>query len=537
MNDLVLTNGRFHTQDPGCAGATAVAIRDGRFRVVGSDADARTQAGAGAKVIDLGGRLVLPGLTDCHVHYYDWAMGRRRLMLAGLPSLGRLVEQVAEAARKAAPGAWVVGLGWNETEWTEPRMPLRGDLDRVAPDHPVLLWRSDLHLAVVNSRALELAGIGDHRADPPMGVIDKDPAGRPTGILRDLAINLASQRIPAAPDAEVAQAFKDGFPCMHRIGLTGVQDQRLMGGPEGAPAFRAWQGLRAEQQVDLRVWMNIPSERLTEAIALGLRTGMGDDYLRVGHCKYFSDGAQGSHTAWMLAPYEDADTTGLALTPMEAIEDGLRRAHGAGIAIAVHAIGDRANRELSLAFQRVLGESGSAAVAPPRAPHRIEHMQLIRQEDLRRITKLGVASSVQPLSVTDDIPIMEPLIGSRTQYAHAWRSMLDAGLLLAFGSDCPVTDPNPFWGIHAAVTRRKRDGSPRQGWHPEQCLTVAEAVWGYTMGAAVITGREHDQGTISPGKLADLVVVDRDIFSIDPMEIFQAKPALTVFDGRVVYES
>jgi predicted amidohydrolase YtcJ len=364
-----------------------------------------------------------------------------------------------------------------------------------------------------------------------MGVIDRGPEGRPTGILRDLAMNLVTARIPDPPDSEVAQAFRDGFPCLHRLGLTGVQDQRLMGGLEGAAAFRAWQRLRLEDAVDLRVWVNLPGERLDEIIALGLRTGLGDDYLRVGHCKYFADGAQGVRTAWMLEPYEGTDQLGLPLTPVAQIEADLKRAEAAGLAIAVHAIGDRANEELVALFERVL--SGP----PARVPHRIEHMQLIRPEALERAARLGVAASVQPMSVTDDIPMMAPTIGPRTRYAHAWRSMLDAGILLAFGSDCPVSDPNPFKGIHAAVTRRRLDGSPAGGWHPEQRLTVAEAVWAYSMGPALVSGRQRHLGSLTPGKLADLLVLDRDIFTVDPMAIAAARPLLTVFDGRIVHDA
>jgi hypothetical protein len=238
----------------------------------------------------------------------------------------------------------------------------------------------------------------------------------------------------------------------------------------------------------------------------------------------------------MLEPYADEPTTGLPLTPMDAIEDALRKANAAGLAISVHAIGDRANRELSLVFQRVL-EQGLPSQVPPLAPHRIEHMQLIHPEDLARVSRLGVASSVQPMSVTDDIPMMAPTIGPRTCFAHAWRSMLDAGVLLAFGSDCPVSDPNPFKGIHAAVTRRRANGSPREGWHPEQRITLEEAVWAYSMGPAKVTGRDRNQGSISPGKLADLVVPDQDILTIDPMAIQEVKPALTVFGGQVVFEA
>jgi len=537
MDDLYLVNGRFYTQDPAHARASAVAIRAGRFWAVGSDDEIRAMAGPGARIIDLQGRRVIPGLTDSHFHYYDWALGRRRLTLGGVPTLAHLREQVAQASSAAAPGCWLIGQGWNETIWPERRLPARADLDEVAPANPVFLWRNDLHLAVVNSQALQAAGITADTPNPPQGVIDRDSSGQPTGILRDLAINLVSNVIPDPPDKETTQAFKEGFAVLHSLGLTGVHDQRLMGGREGAAAFRAWQLLQTAREIDLRVWMNIPGERLSEAIALGLRTGLGDDYFRVGHCKYFADGAQGVHTAWMLEPYEDANTTGLPLTPIAEIAEALRRAHSAGLAIAVHAIGDRANRELITVFEQALDDKEPAVAAPPRAPHRIEHVQIIRPQDLERLARLGVVASMQPIQVTDDIPMMEPTIGSRARYAYTFRSMLDAGIPYTFNSDCPVCDPNPFWGIHAAVTRQRRDGTPPGGWHPEQRLTVAEAVWGFSMGAAVVSGRQADLGSISPGKLADLVVIDRDIFAIDPMEIAGARPVMTIFDGRVVYDA
>jgi predicted amidohydrolase YtcJ len=533
MSDLLLVNGRFHTQDPERPRATAAAIRDGHFRAVGADSEIRALGGPGARIIDLEGRRVLPGLTDAHFHYHDWALGRRRLVLAGVASLERLLDRVSSAARSLRPGAWILGQGWNEMAWSGRRLPSRRDLDGAAPAHPVLLLRSDLHLAVVNSPALEAAGITPGTPDPDMGAIDRDAEGRPTGVLRDLAVNLVTARIPDPPDDEVVLAFRDGFACLHRMGLTGVHDQRLMGGLEGAAAFRAWQSLRREEALNLRVWMNLPGERLDEIIALGLRTGMGDGCLRVGHCKFFADGAQGVGTAWMLEPYEGSTNTGLQLTPMAQIEDALKRAQAAGLALSVHAIGDRANAELAGVFERVLDGRGPTGCAP----HRIEHLQLIRPETVRRIARLGVVASVQPVHLVDDLPMMEPTVGARTCFAHTWRTMLEAGLTLAAGSDCPVSDPNPFWGIHAAVTRRRRDGTPAGGWYPEQRLTVAEAVRAFTLGPAIASGRRRDLGSISPGKRADLVVLDRDIFTVDPMEICEAKPVMTLFAGRVVHQT
>jgi len=536
MTELFLVNGRFHTQDPSYPDATAVASRDGRLWAVGGDDEIRALAAPGQRVIDLGGRRVLPGLTDSHFHYYDWALGLRRLPLAAATSLADVRARVAERASEFPPDHWILGQGWNESRWPDPRIPTRVDLDDVSPDHPLILWRSDLHLAVVNSRALQKTGISGDTPDPPEGVIDRDESGQPTGVLRELAINLVTDVIPPPTEGETADAMRDGFAILHRLGLTGVHDYRIMGGADGPPAFRALQRLHAAGEVGLRMWMHIPGERLDEAIALGLRTGFGDEYVRVGHVKLFSDGGQGARTAWMLEPYDDVGHCGMPLTPMDEITEAVRQADQGGLAVAIHAIGDRANRELVTVFEQVLGAERTSPTAPPAAPHRIEHVQNIRPEDVARLARLDVVASVQPIHVTDDIPMTEKSVGERACFSYPFRDIWDAGVTLALGSDCPVADPNPLWGIHAAVTRQQRDGAPSGGWYPQQRLTVDEAVWGFSMGAALVSGREDVLGSITPGKLADLVVLDRDIFTVDPTEIAQTQVVMTVFDGRVVYE-
>jgi hypothetical protein len=528
MTDLCLLNGAFYTQDPDRSLKTAVAIRNGRFLAVGGNDEIRDLIRPGTRVIDLEGHRVLPGLTDAHFHLYDWALGLRRLPLADTTSLADLRERLAQRTSEMPSGAWILGQGWNETRWSAPRLPTRTDLDAVSPDHPVILWRSDLHLAVVNSLALREAGITGDSPNPPEGVIDRDESGQPTGVLRELAINLVTDVIPSPTEEEVVEAMREGFPLLHRLGLTGVHDYRIMGGADGPPAFRAYQRLHAEGDLPLRLWMNLPGERLGEAIALGLRSGFGDDSLRVGHIKLFSDGGQGARTAWLLEPYRDVGGCGMPLTPMDEIRRAVRRADQSGLAVAIHAIGDRANRELITVFENLQPVSR-------RVPHRIEHVQIIRPDDVARLGRLDVVASVQPIHITDDIPMVEASLGQRARLCYPFRDMVDAGVALALGSDCPVADPNPLWGIHAAVTRRRRDGAPSSGWYPEQRLAVAEAVWGYTMGPALASGREAELGSIAPGKVADLVVLDRDILALDPMEIADVQVVMTIFDGRVVY--
>jgi predicted amidohydrolase YtcJ len=346
-------------------------MRGGRVLAVGSDSEVCALASPHTRQIDLGGRRVLPGLTDSHFHYYDWALNRRQLELANTASLADVCAHVARAASNVPTSGWITGQGWNETRWPNPRLLTRADLDSLAPANPTILWRSDMHLAVANSLALQAANINAETPDPPQGVIDRDASGQPTGVLRELAINLVREVIPPPTEDETLAAIHDGFAALHRLGLTGVHDYRIMGGADGPPAFRAYQHLQAAGELALRMWMLLPGERLNQAIALGLRTGFGDDCLRVGHVKFFSDGGQGARTAWMLEAYEDTPSCGMPLTPMDEITDAIRRAHRAGLAVAIHAIGDRANRELVAVFEQVLSrQRNSASTSPAPPPYR-----------------------------------------------------------------------------------------------------------------------------------------------------------------------
>jgi predicted amidohydrolase YtcJ len=539
MNDLFLVNGNIHTLDPQAPRATAVALRGGRIWAVGSDEQIRSLAPAGKHVLDLGGRLVLPGLTDSHFHFWNWALALRQLPLSGIPSLDELRRRVTQAAQ--APGqGWILGAGWNETRWPESRLPTRSDLDAASGEHPLLLFRNDMHLAVANSRALQAAGIGPGTPDPAGGVIGRDASGKPDGRLADLAMNLVSAVIPPATEEETAAAMRQGIDLLHRLGITGLHDYRVMGGICGVPAFRAWQRLEAAGELALRVWMHLPGERAQEAIALGLRTGFGSDTLRIGHLKFFADGSQGARTAWMLEPYEDSGV-GIPLTPPDELAAAVLQAEQAGFAAAIHAIGDRANREVIGALEQVRQKAaqprpaGTVVTAPPTAPHRIEHVQILQPQDLPRLAQLGVFASVQPLQATDDIAMVEQSIGERRRFAYTFQSLAKAGVPLALGSDCPVADPNPMLSMHAAVTRQRRDGTPPGGWFPEQRLSVQQAVWGYTMGAAHAAGRQAELGSLAPGKLADLVVLERDIFAIPPAEIAEVQPHMTIFNGKVVF--
>ena len=535
--DLILLNGNICTLDSQKPQAEAIAVKAGRISAVGKNDAIGALAGQQTERVELDGRLVIPGLMDSHFHFYDWAMGRQQLDLAQVNSLDELLDQVTQSAAKLPPEKWILGQGWNESDWPEHIMPRRDHLDAVAPAHPVALWRCDLHLVAVNSRALELAAIGAATPDPPDGVIEKDSSGQPTGILRELAPNLVKAVIPAPEADEVETAMRDGLSHLHTLGLTGLHDVRLMGGLEGAPALKAWQLLNEKDQLDLRCWVSLAGERLEEAIALGLRTGLGDDRLHIGHLKYFADGGMGARTAWVLEPYLDAEC-GMPLGSMDELSKNIAAAEKAGLAVIVHAIGDRANREVIDVLEQLAelrGKAEGRSFMPPALPHRIEHAQMIRSEDIQRLARLKVAACVQPHNMILDINMIDESVGPLGRYTYAYKEMIAAGIPVLLSSDAPVCDPSPLVGIHAAVTRQRRDGTPAGGWYPEQRISVADALRGYTTVPAAFYGQAQNMGSLTPGKWADMIVLDRDIFQVDPMEIAEARVEMTVFDGRVVY--
>jgi predicted amidohydrolase YtcJ len=535
--ELIFINGNFHTQDPRQPRASAVAVARGRFLAVGKDKEIRELATSGTEILDLEGRLALPGMTDAHFHFYHWALGRQELALADVAHFKELLERVKARAQETPPGHWILGQGWNESDWPEHRMPTRDDLDAAAPSHPVALWRCDLHLAAVNSQALRLAGIDENTPNPPDGVIARDASGRPNGILRELAPNLVKAVIPNPTDDDLAATMADGISVLHSYGLTGLHDIHLMGGLEAAPALRAWQRLREKELLNLRTWVSLPGELVDEAIALGLRTGLGDDNLRIGHLKYFADGGMGARTAWMIEPYLDAEC-GMPLTSMDALGEALVKSDQTGLAVMVHAIGERANREVIAVFEKVFrkrAEQGKVGSPPPAVSHRMEHVQMIRPEDVARLAALDLVACVQPHNMILDINMIDECVGSRGVFTYAYRQMIDAGIPVIFSSDAPVCDPRPLVGIHALVTRQRRDGTPQGGWYPESRLTVEEAIRGYTLLPALTHGLGDRLGSITPGKYADMVVLDRDIYTVDPMEILDAQVDMTLFDGRIVY--
>jgi predicted amidohydrolase YtcJ len=531
--DLILFNGRVHTMDADQPCAQAVAITGNRILAVGTDADLKPLLGRGGRAVNLAGRTVIPGLTDAHVHFgwYSLAAYQGRLDLDNIPTKRQALSRVAERAGTVPADHWIQGGGWNKNVWPEPSFPTAADLDAAAPHHPVALEDKSRHALWVNRRALEAAGITANTKDPTGGEILRDEAGEPTGILLETAADLVFAIIPEPEVGAFVEALRRSMLEAHRLGLTGFHD------PGHPKVLAALQVLRAGGELALRALVHIPSEGLAAATELGLSSGLGDDLLRIGGVKIYADGALGPQSAHMLAPYKGSDDhRGLPTHRREHLFDLVQRAHRAGLSIAAHAIGDAANR----AVLDAIAASRSSWLSPlchPALPDRIEHVQLLHANDVPRLAALGVVASMQPIHATSDMEMAERAWGRRTDLAYAWRSVLDSGARLAFGSDCPIETLDPLAGIHAAVTRRRADGSPGpEGWIPTQRLSVAETVHAYTLGAAHASGEGYLKGSLSPGKLADAVVLSHDLFSIDPMDILKAQVELTVFDGRIVYE-
>lgn len=537
--DLLLHNGRVYTMDVEQPHAQAIAITGNRIVVVGDDADVTALSSSSRQRVDLEGKAVIPGLIDAHVHFgwHSIAMHGDQVDLDNVPSIAAAVAEISDHTRTIPPGQWIQGGGWNRTIWPGAAFPASADLDTMVPDHPVVMADKSRHATWVNSLALELAGITASSQDPPGGQIVRDESGQPTGILLETASELVYDAIPE-PDLEaMINALKAGIAQAHSLGLTGIHD------PGHPTVLAALQALRAEGELDLRALVHIPSDGLEHAWKLGLRSGLGDEYMRIGGVKIFADGALGPQTAHMLQPYEGTrDHRGIPTLTAGELDDLVQQAHASGLSVAIHAIGDAANRAALNAIEKA---SGATAGRQPRAsdyqapalPDRIEHVQLLHPDDLPRLAEMGVIASMQPIHATSDMEMAERCWGDRCAFSYAWRSLLENGASVAFGSDCPIETLAPLPGIHAAVTRRRADGSPgADGWYPAQRVSISEAVHGYTMGVAFASGESHLKGSLAPGKLADLVVLSDDIFRIDPMGILDTHVEMTVFDGKILYQ-
>lgn len=531
----ILYNARIYPLDSHHSTASALVMDNGFIQAIGEQQSILSAYGESDNRIDLQGKTLIPGLTDAHIHLQHYALSLQKVDCE-TRTREECLQNIAERAKTTASGEWILGHGWNQNEWQDGF----GDaelLDQITPTNPVYLTAKSLHAAWVNTEALKRAGITAQTPDPPGGRIDRREDGSPSGILFETAMSLASEVIPASSTEQVADAISLAQVKLWEMGLTAVHDF------DRRTCFMALQQLHKSGGLKLRVTKSLPIESLTFATELGLQTGFGDDMLRIGSIKAFADGALGPRTAAMLQPYEgEPDNRGLLMLDAEDIYEQGMLAVDNGLSLAIHAIGDSANHEVLQAFAQLReyesrqGKAISGRSTTSSLRHRIEHVQIIHPDDLTRLAEIGVIASMQPIHAPSDYPAADKYWGDRSKFAYAWHSLKDAGTHLAFGSDAPVESPNPFWGLHAAVTRKRSDGSPGpDGWYPEQKISLRTALEGFTTGAAFAAGMEKKQGRLAPGFFADLVVLDEDLFQIEPDEIREITPLGTMIAGEWVY--
>lgn len=525
--NLILHNANIYTVDSANPWAEAIACANGTIVAVGRDADILPLADAQTELIDGAGKLVLPGLIDSHAHFLQYAVRRHQVNLFGVRDFAEVCRLVQNAVETAPEGHWVQGWGWDENLWEVE--PTAAHLDAIAPNTPVVLARMDMHTWWANSAAMRQANITAETPDPPESLIERDAQGHPNGLFREWsAIDLVARHLPEPDDDTLVQWLREAIAEANQLGLTSVHDQRVEW--EGQQSWQLWQTLRRDGTLTLRVHANIAADYLSQLNTLGFQAGFGDDRLWMGHAKLFADGSLGSKTALMLDPFEnEPDNVGIVVTPTETLADLARQAQTARFPLSVHAIGDKAVREVI----DVLGQYPSTSLIP----HRIEHVQVIHPDDLPRLKRHNLVASVQPVHIMTDWATADKHWGERSQYTYAFRSLLNHQTRLAFGSDAPVAPLNPLLGIYAAVTRQDDRHQPPNGWQPQEILTMNEAIYGYTMEPARLAGKAEQQGSITPGKWADFIMLSDNLFEIDPHDIPHVAIRLTVFNGQVVHHN
>ncbi|MGH7699289.1 MAG: amidohydrolase [Gemmatimonadales bacterium] len=529
--DLIVTNARIYTADATRPVAEAMAVRAGRILFVGSRRGAETLVGPRTERLDLGGQTVIPGLVDAHAHLLGLGQALRRVSLVGTTSYDEVIARVAERAKSARPGEWIQGRGWDQNDWPDTRFPTHDALSRAVPNHPVYLTRVDGHAALVNAKALELAGVTRETPDPEGGRFIRDSAGTPTGVLIDRAQGVVSRVIPAASRTEIRDATLAAIAEANRWGLTGIHDAGV--GPE---TIEVYEELARSGRYHLRnyVMVRADDETLERFFRRGPQSGLFGGRLWIRAVKITADGALGSRGAALLEPYaDDPDNTGLLTTPPERIRRVAVRALQSGFQLNVHAIGDRANRVVLDQFEAALREV-------PVADHRfrIEHAQILHDRDIPRFAELDVIPSMQGSHQTSDMYWVPARLGaSRSRGAYAWRSLLNTGVVIPNGSDFPVEAVNPLISFHAFVTRQDGDNFPPGGWFPAQRTTREEALLSMTLWPAHAAFMEQETGSLTAGKYADFVVLDRDVMTCAPEDILGTTVVMTVLGGRVVYRN
>jgi predicted amidohydrolase YtcJ len=530
--DLIVTNANVWTVDSKLPKAQAVAIIGDRIVAVGSQADVQGWRGASTRVIDAGGRLVLPGFNDAHVHFVSGGQQLDAVDLNDATSAEEFVKRVAQQASKTPKKQWITGGDWDETKWSPAQLPTKEMIDAVTPDNPVFLNRYDGHMSLANSIALRLAGVTASTPDPPGGSIVRDAQGNPTGALKDAAMGYVFKVIPPLSHDQRLHAVQRALSHAASLGVTSVQDMN----PEYAD-IAVYSELLDRGQLTTRIYAAPLITQLDDQVKIGIRRAFGSPYLRIGALKAYADGSLGSATAYFFEPFADQPNNHGLLSdemhPISLMHDRMMKADAAGLQLCTHAIGDAGISAILDIYTDLVKVHGKAD-----RRFRIEHAQHMAAKDFARFADLGVIASVQPYHAIDDGRWAEKRIGhDRASRTYAFRTFLNDGVRLAFGTDWNVAPLNPMLTLYAATTRATLDGKNPNGWFPEQKLTVVEAVQAYTMGSAYAEFQDQEKGSITPGKLADMVIVNDDIFQIDPVKIRDVKVTKTIVGGKVVWEA
>lgn len=530
--DLVLLNGNIYSVDKEIGRATALAVAKGKIVAVGNSEEVRRWIGPSTRVINLKGKFAMPGFNDAHVHMWLAARQLMNVDLEGTTSIAEFQRRIRKYLAGRNPGDWVLGGGWDQSLWKENRMPTRADLDAVSTDFLMVLTRVDGHSVVVNSRVLAKAGITRDTNDPDGGQIVRDEQGEPTGWLKDRAVNFVTRLIPKQTREQRKKGFLLVLDRARRFGVTSIQDDSIrFDSPESYYALRE---LKEEGKLTARINVMLPFEYpLGDLLRLRDEIGTADPWLRTGLLKTETDGSGGSLSAAMFEPFANApDNRGYMKIEPGRLQQMILERDAAGFQLALHAIGDRANRIVLDAYELARETNGRR-----NARHRIEHVQYIQDGDLARFRKLGVIASMQPSHLLAEIRWTKNLLGAEREYlAYRVKSLLQSGAWLALGTDYPVEGLRPLRGVYAAVAREFEAGGPAGGYQPQEKIGIEEAIRAYTMGSAFAEFEEERKGTLAPGKLADFIVLSRDITQAAPREILSTEVLLTVVGGKIVYE-
>jgi predicted amidohydrolase YtcJ len=528
--DLIVTNARIYTVDEAHPSAQALAVKDGRFLFAGSEREVMALRGPATKVVDAGGHTVIPGMVDAHAHVLGIGESLQQVDLTGTRSYDVVVARVAAAAKGAPAGKWIVGRGWDQNDWGDTRFPTHDALTRALPNNPVYLTRVDGHAGLANAAAMRAAGVTAKTADPRGGRLERDASGAPTGVFVDNAQGLVERVIPPPTRADVRKALGLAITEAHRYGLVGIHDAG-----ESRATIDVMEEMAKAGELPFRLYVMIgdDSAALAHYMSIGPRSGMYDNHLWVRAIKLYADGALGSRGAALLEPYsDDPKNNGLLVSAPAHIEDVAERALASGFQVATHAIGDRGNRIVLDAYEKALQ-------AHPTADHRfrIEHAQILNHDDIPRFAQLGVIPSMQAVHQTSDMYWAGSRLGiGRLLGAYAWRSLLNTGVVVPNGSDAPVEAVNPLFSFHSAVSREDASNWPTGGWMPEQRMTRGEALESMTIWPAYAAFQEQIMGSITPGKLADFVILDRDIMTVPERDILGTSVLATYIGGKAVYE-